>query len=243
VERIYLSSGTPKPSDRDLARFRILIEPVERGLATKWWWPRTVGEALDTKPGSFCRTRRLMYKAAAERVTFVAMPCGKASCPTCVVGWLSERVAPAWVLWNGRAAQVKVPSSAGKHSDRVYKRLGIKMRGPAAFPGILSIPLVDGGRGLFIPVGIVNGEYVAQGKELDDTLVQRLRELPFGTPTANKPMDYQATIPDRVTDERFAELTEAAGVPIDIRGVRHRVFLGVDQASWDAVRQLARGGS
>jgi hypothetical protein len=237
MERIYLSSGTPKPSDRDLARFRVLIEPADR-VPLSSWWPRTVGEALDTQPG-LCRTRYLMYKAALERVTFLVKACGKASCPACVVGWVSARAGAAWAFWNGRATLVKV--AGGHHSERTYDRLGIRMRGPNATPGVLSVP-VPGGRGLFVPAGIVDG-YNERGSSLDATLIRTLRAIPFDSGSAGKPVDHLATIPDRLSAERFAELTKAAGVPLDIRGVRHRVFWGVDQASWDLVRPLARRGS
>lgn len=236
MERIYLSSNTPKPSDRDLARFRILIEPPKRGLATTWW-PRTVGEALDTKPG-VCRTRYLMYKADAERVTFLAKACGKAPCPTCVVEWALARAGPAWAFWNGRATLLKV---TGKHTERGYAAAGVRLRGPNATPGVLSVP-VPGGRGLFVPAGIVKG-YEERGTDLDTTLVRVLRAIPFDSGSAGKPVDHQATIPDRVSDARFAELAEMAGVPLDIRGVRYRHVVGVDRTSWEALRQLLRGTS
>jgi hypothetical protein len=236
--RLRVSSTTPKPSDRDLARFRVLIEPADR-KASNGWWPKTVGDALDTK-ASVCRTRYLMYKADAERVTFLAKACGKASCAYCVVGWLSERAGAAWAYWNGKATMVKVPSA--DNGSRAYRKLGITMQGSGATPGVLSVPLADGGRGLFVPDGIGVDGWVERGPDLDQTLLRTLRAIRFDTDgkADRKKMDHQATVPDRVADHRLAEITSLAGFPLKTHGLRFRQVLGVDQAAWDRFRQLIR---
>jgi hypothetical protein len=236
--RLRVSTTTAKPSDRDLRRFLILIEPEDR-KAPNQWWPKTVGDALDTK-ATVCRTRYLMYKASEERVTFLAKACGKASCPYCVVGWLADRAGAAWAYWNGQATMKRVPSSGGNES-RAYAKLGITMQGPNATPGVLSVP-IDHGRGLFVPVGIGVDGYDVRGAALDKALLETLRAIRFddAKATDRKAMDHQATIPDRVTDHRFAELAEAAGVPLNVRGLRYRQVLGVDQAAWDRLRQLVK---
>jgi hypothetical protein len=217
----------------------VLIEPADR-KALNGWWPKTVGEALDTK-ASVCRTRYLMYKADAERVTFLAKACGKASCAYCVVGWLSERAGAAWAYWDGKAILVKVPSAAGGNESRAYQKLGITMQGKTATPGVLSVP-IEGGRGLFVPGGIGVDGWVERGPSLDQTLVRTLRAIRFDTDgkADRKKMDHQATVPDRVADHRLAELTSLAGFPMKTRGLRFRQVVGVDQAAWDRFRQLIR---
>src|SRR6266508_4303405 len=116
------------------------------------------------------------------------------------------------------------------------------MQGKTATPGVLSVPLVDGGRGLFVPVGIGVDGLVERGPDLDKTLLRVLRAIRFDTDgkADRKKMDHQATVPDRVTDRRLDELAATAGVPLDTRGIRFRQVQGVDQAAWDRFRQMVR---
>jgi hypothetical protein len=198
--RITASSTTPPASERDKARFRVLVEPENRTRMFEDGVERTVGDVLDSPPVD-CRFRRRWYSPGKERGGIRELePCGQRACPTCVVTWLVDRVAAPWAYWDGRADVLEFASDSRKHRR-------FRVRGDDATPGVLSLS-DDTGATLLVP-----GDEL-RGSALDRELVARLRALPLDVDSdrvKRTPSDSFGTVPRSVTPDEVRTAAMAAG--------------------------------
>lgn len=175
-----------------------------------------------------CLVRNHWYSADREEFGVIFKPCGKRTCPACVVDWLSQRTAPAWVSWDG--GPVAVERFDGSRAwEWARESRGIRMRGDDASAGVLVLPNgADDERLAFIP-----GPDGLRESELDAAYVAGVRAIPVPTeaPEVVKARnDAFGYIPIRVSNERAAELAESAGGSFRIRGGRQwRESMTADQ--------------
>lgn len=165
MSRITTSGATPDCTDRDRARFRVLVEPEMRIRSWADLVPDTLGDVLDMAPAR-CASRTASFSRTTGRLWVrPPEPCDSWSCPTCVVTKLMRRVAPAWAYWRG-SADVEATGRIDRHA------LKVRFRGADATPGALSIPHGNG-RAIFMPGRSLTGE------ALDAELVRVLRAVPL----------------------------------------------------------------
>lgn len=227
MNRPQLSSATPKPSARDLARFRVLVEPANRRRSA-WSEARTLGDILDTAPMP-CLIRNRWYSADREEFGVIFKPCGKRTCPACVIDWLSQRIAPAWASWTSRVLVERFDGS--RAWEWVRQSRGIRMRGDDAAVGVLVLPNgADDGRLAFIP-----DPDGLRGSELDAAFVVAVRAIPVPTEApevARVRSDAFGYIPGRISNETAASLAEDVGGQFKVRGGRQwRGWMTAEQNS------------
>jgi hypothetical protein len=196
------TSKTPPASERDQARFRVLIEPPTRTKSFEHGPIRTLGDLLERAPID-CGIRRRWYSPTTGHGGIREVePCGLRTCPTCVVTWLIERVAPAWAYWNGKADVLEFPRQS-------RNRRSIRMRGDEAEPGVLS--LADGTGTTIIKPGTM-----LRGTDLDNELVARLRALPLEVEdrSARGPNDNWGKIRRHLTADDVRAAAKVAGIEV-----------------------------
>jgi hypothetical protein len=199
--RLTLTGTTPPASERERRLFRRIVAPqgrrkIEDGPIL------TVGDVIDLEPGD-CRVHFRTYKAATGHLGLYSKLCGRRTCPTCVMGWLCDRVAPAWAYW-------------GEQARILENTRDLVLRGPQAEPGIV-VATFDGGRWAITP-----GDEIG-GLDLDAALVRMLRDLPLELPLAGEkgsPVDWYGTQPDGTTPDKIRHAAEVAGIEIRRRGSR-----------------------
>jgi hypothetical protein len=165
VSRITLTKTTPEPTARQLAEFRLLIEPPVRLGLIDHGMPTTIGDVLDLAIVD-CLGGTLNYAEKTGTLWIRADRCGNRKCPMCVVDNLSKTVGRAWAYWNGSADVFSVP-----RRSRGLRQF--KLRGDDATPGVLSVPDGDADRLIFAP-----GDSV-QGAELNELIVSTVRAVPL----------------------------------------------------------------
>jgi len=177
----------------------------------------TIGDALDTAADP-CQYRYAWYSADRGEIGLMTKPCGAPSCPWCVAGWLTERVAPAWEYWAGEAVVAIV--RGGHHGDREHARLGVRLRGADATPGVVTVARADGGRAIIAPAGSFDGIGV-RGDRLDHRLRATLRALRFveRDPSADggRLPGPSRIIPAWVTDEMITAAASRNGFSLNGR--------------------------
>ncbi len=228
--RPRLSTGTPKISPRESARFRVLIEPIERRRSV-WRDVATVGDVLDSPAPERCSVRTRWYSPGREEGGIVAKTCGAKTCPVCIVPWLEKTVGRAWIAWNGGPTAVE-----DYESSRAWEysrgKLGIRMQGPDAAIGVLDLPYGDGRR-VFIP-----DEDGLRGPTLDTALIEAVRAIPvppFKIAERGEPSPTFGQIPKWISTERAVELARQEGLTIVVAGQYQVRYLGtLEDTDWIA---------
>jgi hypothetical protein len=204
--RITLSSATPEISARDVARFRVLVEPAVRSRQVEDGSVTTIGDVLDLEPIN-CSRRHMRY---SEKTGYwsvrPAEPCGRRTCAWCVVDYLCKTVALAWVYWQGSADVLTVDAR------RTNRAGDVRLRGDNATPGALSVPH-GSGRLIFLPGDILRGDV------LDRELVRVLRAVPLERVQRAKrePTEAYANVPERWDTERIMQAAEMAGISVIVQ--------------------------
>jgi len=234
VRRPRVSRTAAAPTPEQLAAFRRLITPDIRSgcLADLAFRPEPlVGDVLDIKPPGECYVRSRSYSAKKQTAWVFWKRCGYRSCPFCVVGWIEDLVAPSWAYWGGRAAWESLDDQNAERRWRA-RRPEIRVQGPNATPGVLSLPVrYRGRRVVFYP----------DAAPLDESiLVYAIRVMPVRFTEAQKDgwSIYRGTYPSYVSDSVIVESARAAG--FEFRGSRVKTATGVTPEEYTAHLESVR---
>lgn len=202
-KRRVVRTRTPRPDSFALRRFAVLIVPAER-IRNPFRSIDTLGDVLDSPEGG-CRVRNRWYSADKGKGGIKVKKCGANDCSTCVVPWLYEHIAPAWASWDRADLDTHLNEQAWRwHREK----LGIKVSGSNAMPGVLAVP-----SGKDEVISFVPSDTGIGGAELDELLVQSVRAIPIPPPHkggSGDPLPYMGRIPNRIPDEAVLELASIA---------------------------------